>query len=409
MKKLLFFITIFGVVIFLSCHKESPNEPPQVTIQPQVDIPWPSLANSPWPIAQGDVQCTGRGKFKGPREGIVSWTYSKDGYRNQMSGTVIGEQGTIYFTAKPEASRESNRYLHALNPDGTLKWKVKLEGSEASTPMIGAGEVIYVGAVTGPFYAINSDGTIKWKYYPAALNYYFSPTIGLDGTIYFIDVDGMLYALSPDGMLKWTSRGKNGFYGHMAIIAISTDGSILYIPGLDETINAISAETGTVLWQHPVGDKLITSTLVDSDDHIYFIKKDSIGYVICSLNSSGVLRWKGKDRVDSYVSLHMDNQGNIYAFNKDKEILSLDYSGQLRWKRVLAENVVIIPPCLIIGDSEGMIYFALGYGHILAIDQQGNQQFLCQLPDISDGLIMGALSNNGHLYLSGTYQFFCIQ
>ena len=47
--------------------------------------------------------------------------------------------------------------------------------------------------------------------------------------------------------------------------------------------------------------------------------------------------------------------------------------------------------------------------YVIAFDQQGNQVFICELPDISDWLIMGALSEEGNLYVASKYQVYCIK
>jgi len=410
MIRLKFFIVTLSILLLFSCREKSPNEPPDENSHPQVDIPWPSLADSPWPITHGDAQCTGRSKYPGPREGKVCWTYSKDGFSNEISGVVIGEDGTIYFCAKPERSPSLNYYLHALNPDGSLKWKAKLEGIMAWTPMIGAGDVIYVASYAGPFYAFNSDGTVKWTYDTSTIIYTFAPALGLDGTIYFVDVEGMLYALNPDGSLRWSTHGKAGLYMETPnySIAMSPDGSVLYAGGSDNTLNAIDTQTGSVLWQIPTGYPLQTSPLVDCDGNIYFIKEDST-FVIWSVTPEGKFRWKSDVYVDYFVSLHMDKDGNIYAYGGNNKLLSFDYAGNLRWSKVMLDVDISIHQTSIRGDSEGMIYFDYTYRYIVALDQSGNRQFVCELPDMSYGRMMGALSSDGRLYVSGRYKFLCIK
>lgn len=51
MKKILI---IFSLIIGIS------------NAQQQVDIPWQTLADSPWPMIKHDPQLTGRSPYKGP-------------------------------------------------------------------------------------------------------------------------------------------------------------------------------------------------------------------------------------------------------------------------------------------------------------------------------------------------------
>ncbi|HDQ00174.1 MAG TPA: hypothetical protein ENN22_13470 [bacterium] len=411
MKKNTYIFWLLILLLPFYCQKENSTEPePGNGSHPQVDIPWPSLAESPWPSTHGDMQCTGRSRYEGPREGKVGWTYFNDGIFNEISGVVIGEDGTIYFCAKPERSPSVNYYLHALNPDGSLKWKKKLEGLMAWTPIIGAGDVIYVAAYGGPFYAFNSDGTVKWTYDTSTIIYTFAPALGLDGTIYFVDVEGTLYALNSDGSLKWTTRGTAGLYMENPnySIAMSPDGGVLYAGGSDNTFNAIDAHTGSVRWQLPTGYILQTSPLVDCSGNIYFIKLDST-FVIWSVTPEGEFRWKSDVYVHHFVSLHIDKDGNIYAYGGKNKLLCFDYAGNLRWSKVMLDADISIHQTSIRGDCKGMIYFDYTYRYIIAMDQSGNRQFICELPDTSYGRIMGAISSDACLYVAGRFEFFCIK
>ena len=407
MKKLIFILTILCLLIMVNCQKKNTNEPPANNIHPQVDIPWPSLADSPWPAPHGDMQCTGRSKFIGPREGVVAWTFTDERYANENSGVVLGSDNTIYFTAQ---KHPYTLYLYAMNPDGSIKWKNELEGQFASTPIIGVGDVIYVLTYYGPIYAFNADGSLRWKFGTSIYSSFtYSPAIGLDGTIYFADADGRFYAINVDGTLKWTNEEKvnpNETLPYSYSLAMSPDGAILYGAALDSTLNAFDAQTGTILWDYPTGSILWTSPMVDAAGNIYFLQHDSTAYNLCSLNAEAELRWENDQKLHYWTSFHIDKDGNIYVCSVDKRILSLDYEGKLRWS---SSQLGSFWPSSIIGDNEGVIYFAHSDRYILALDKEGNQVFECVLPDLSGGLFFGALSSDGHLYLSGKYQFFCIK
>lgn len=123
------------------------------------------------------------------------------------NGPTIGTDGTIYVTSY------DNGYIIAVNPDSTEKWHLNLKGSTGgSWPAIGSDGTIYVSTRkpytlspdTTRFCALNPDGSIKWKIDDIHL---ISPAIGSDGTIYggsWEGGSGKFYAVTSDGNLKWT-------------------------------------------------------------------------------------------------------------------------------------------------------------------------------------------------------------
>jgi len=271
MKRKLLFL-LFCSLPFCACKKKGAIDPlPGNNIHPQIDIPWPSLADSPWPITHGDMQCTGRSKFKGPREGKVVWTFSEEDFIFEESAIVIGEDGTIYFTAIIRRPIRQH-YLYALNPDGTLKWKQKLNDTDAysPTPIIGKEDVIYVIRQDGSYYAFDNDGNLKWKLDTPTSNYIISAGLGLDEVFYYANTRGILYALNKDGTLKWSNDKRSGSYiPYTFSIALSPVGTTLYAAAPDSTINAINATTGKLLWELKLGYNLLySSPMVDSDGNI---------------------------------------------------------------------------------------------------------------------------------------------
>ncbi len=115
----------------------------------------------------------------------LKWAYQTEW--SITSSPAIGSDGTIYVG-------DWDRYLYAINPDGTLKWKYETEDRIHSSPAIGQDGTIYVGSEDGNLYAINPDGTLKWKYKTGDfIN--SSPTLG-NKTVYVGSDDGYLYAIN---------------------------------------------------------------------------------------------------------------------------------------------------------------------------------------------------------------------
>ena len=372
MQKLLFFITIFGVVIFLSCHKESPNEPPQVTIQPQVDIPWPSLANSPWPMFHHDPQSTGRSQYPGPRKGKIKWTFKPGGAI--YSAVVIGTDSTIYFPCEGIG-------LYALYPNGNLKWKLSLPLASDHQPLVAADGTIFL--VTGPsfdshnlnsLYAINPDGSIKNRF-----DFDFAPwsslNIGIDGTLYLTSVSGpQLYAVSQQGTILWSFSLPNGGWGAQNI-TISPDGKILYLFDYVSAyritgLYAVGID-GQLQWHYSIEDDQTTlhSSLVDSDGNIYFGTfgiSDSCGFY--SISSTGRLNWKYDGLIQPEPT--MDLKGHLFfdlALGECK-LTSIDFQGNLRWQTILEDGANL---AAYICDHEGFIYHCAA-NSVNAYDSNGN-------------------------------------
>jgi len=64
------------------------------------------------------------------------------------SSPAIGTEGTIFVGSR-------DRYVYAINPNGTLRWKFLTGGPISSSPAIGqGGSTIYVGSENGALYAI---------------------------------------------------------------------------------------------------------------------------------------------------------------------------------------------------------------------------------------------------------------
>ena len=159
-------------------------------------------------------------------DGSIKWQFQADLY-SYYSSPAIGFDGIAYVNATERATagrRDASKKLYAVNPDGSLKWKISIDGHTqsstaikipfadatlAETPLIGIDGTIYVGG-SESFYAINPDGSIKWE---IPIGVATRPVISTDGTIYYFGTDGHtipyglgygLYAVNPDGSIKWS-------------------------------------------------------------------------------------------------------------------------------------------------------------------------------------------------------------
>lgn len=189
------------------------------------------------------------------------------------SPPIVGLDGAIY-------SGGQGRGLHALTPEGKVKWTYGISFDWIdSPPAIGPDNTIYCVQKSGLVHAINPDGTEKWTY-KTQQEAISSPIIGPDNTLYFIDGTGELFAIAPDGTIAWKLRGLL----EKATPVIDADG-ILYAPAPEGTIVAI--DKGTILWSYEVGSipaadiKLGPDGIMYAfcmDGYLYAIQTESSGY-----------------------------------------------------------------------------------------------------------------------------------
>ncbi|WP_225369715.1 outer membrane protein assembly factor BamB family protein [Methanobrevibacter arboriphilus] len=149
------------------------------------------------------------------RDGQIIFTYDTGSYL--INSPTIGKSGTIYVVSW-------DNKLHALKPDGTLKWIFDAGDSNFGvSPITDENEIIYFTSQNGTLFAVNPNGTLKWKYqlhesyiYNYSSNYVEfrsgNMAIGPDGTVYVINnyregnnniFKTTLLAINNNGTFKW--------------------------------------------------------------------------------------------------------------------------------------------------------------------------------------------------------------
>jgi hypothetical protein len=216
--------------------------------------------------------------------GTLKWKYGTGTYCGGK-GATVGDDGTIYFG-------DLLGYLHAVNPDGTRKWRKDLIANVITSPAITQEGNIIAANYNGYIYSFNPDnGAENWRFYVQEFTWMpCSPVIDKFGIIYFGANNGWFYALNPDGTPRWSFRALDEFFTSPAI---GEDGTIYFcshsvtficklyalepvegnsppeLPNIDgpKTINNFFKFTYT-----------FDTTDPDGDDVSFFIKWDDISY-----------------------------------------------------------------------------------------------------------------------------------
>lgn len=374
------------ILITASCEWTGSVEPNEIPKPPgyQEDIPWPSLADSPWPMSHHDPQSTGRSNLEGPITGSIEWEYSEQ--YEVSTGVVIDTDSIIYTVAVG---------LLALNNSGERKWIIPYGGVNNYTgPLITkAGNIIWKdGSSPSIIYLTSPDGSTLWTFEADGHVSIESINIDKNGNFYFVDDDKKLYALSSNGILLWSIIDERINKWATFHLTFSPDGNTLYIPGYDVTVLALDINEKTILWTY--GDeRLKTNAMVDSDGNVYTLVNSGLK----SLSQDGKLRWEYNFSELQSINDNspcIDKYGNIY-FATDT-LYSVDYKGILRWKKELPRTCDAPLVC----DNNGNVYCGTAQQgvSILAYNSEGVN--LWQI-DQNDQIFVGsspAIDYNDVLY-----------
>ena len=156
------------------------------------------------------------------------------------------------------------------------------------------GKYIFFGAGYGHVYALDmKTGNLVWKQKIGRTGMGGSPCI-IRNTVVFPRSDGFITALNcKTGDVEWETRLVKGYYVHMNMDSLASDGKIISGIGTD-TIYAMNAATGKFLWSKLLKARIdCFNPLAVVDDMIYYIDPVGSGTMcVARKASTGKRFWK---------------------------------------------------------------------------------------------------------------------
>ena len=214
--------------------------------------------------------------------GSILWIL--DGLDRISSSPAIGPDGTIHVAG--------GRHVYAVDPQGEIRWtyETPVRTFTFSSPAVASDGTIYVGGDDDALHAIDRDGSPRWKFKTGDL-IRAPPSIGADGTIYVASYDGRLYAVDPGGSERWSvvvMRTPEGFEGSHAAVdsppSIGPDGAI-YVLG--RGLFAINPG-GSIRWHFDSRTSgYRTTPILGANGNVYF----GSGLAVTALDAQGRLLW----------------------------------------------------------------------------------------------------------------------
>jgi outer membrane protein assembly factor BamB len=188
-------------------------------------------------------------------DGGAPWSYEMDGTGKTGSNAVVGPSGTIYV-----AGRGDDHNLHAVNPNGTEKWKRDLGRATIDPIAIDEEERIYVVTAGGLLAVYDLDNELAWSYQVPSGRSGGGMIIGPDHTVYLGSqalpgdyTSEYLFAVREgkggEGELAW--RTLVGLSSIRTTPALS-EGGTLYVSDYCRWLVAVRASDGDELWSYKI-------------------------------------------------------------------------------------------------------------------------------------------------------------
>ncbi len=308
--------------------------------------------------------------------GDVKWTFDA-GFGEQIYSTpAIGPDGTIYFATADRGN------LHALNPDGSVKWTFQTNEFTRAAPTIGPDGTIYIGTFYGSFFAVSSAGEEKWKLsLGPKWRITHQASLGEKGTVYFRALQyndfepmpGVLYAVNPDGSVKWSKLLENeDGNGTNTAVSIARDG-VIYLP--DFGLQALYPN-GDVKWSAPLEGWIHAPPAIGADGTVYFGAGGSEQpHGFYAFHPDGTEKWRfsefvGYGQYEFHSAPTIGPDGTIYFGYDDGYLYAVNPDGTTKWRLRTNDSDCRSSPTI---AADGTIYVTqTGWTELLAINPDGS-------------------------------------
>lgn len=122
--------------------------------------------------------------------------------------------------------------------------------------------------------------------------------ISANDTVYAYGREGGLYAIDAvTGAQRWAVDLSSGEYSELNRYPTpAMDDGVLYTATFDGVIVALDADSGTLLWQRPIGDQAFTSAPVIADGVLYLVTP--AGTLLALDPATGETLWESSDAIE---------------------------------------------------------------------------------------------------------------
>lgn len=284
--------------------------------------------------------------------GEFKWVYaiSKITYGG---GALVAPDGTIYQCVRDKSIDN----VYAINPDGTKKWSLQLDGPVGAFPALSADGVLYCLTNKSTLYALDaSSGAIKWQ---QSLDGATGSAVAIDkaGNVY-AGTNAAIYAFRPNKEQIWKLEGVN--VTEQATFALKDQ--MLYATLKGGGLVAVDMTNGTKKWTYPKTKGDAYFPIMDKNGNIYFTEKSS--QTVFAVNANGTKIWeKNVGNNLNYSGGALSTDGVLYVGTQsNNKVLGLDITnGNIVFDEAVGQQVMA---AVTIGPDKRLYCGTIGSGEI---------------------------------------------
>ena len=234
--------------------------------------------------------------------GEFKWVFSIDKI-TYGGGALVGPDGTIYQCVRDASIKN----VYAINPNGTQKWSLQLDGPIGAFPALSADGVLYCLTNKSTLYALDvANGAIKWQ---QSLDGTTGSAVAIDrnGHIY-AGTSEAIYAFSANKEELWKLSGVN--VTEQGTFALN--GNTLYATLKSKAgLVAVDITNGTKKWTYPTTGGDAYFPIVDKKGVVYFTEKGS--QTVYAVDADGSKVWVKKVNNNlNYSGAALSTDGVLY-------------------------------------------------------------------------------------------------
>lgn len=256
----------------------------------------------------------------------VKWRFQADS-AYFLHRAAVGADGIVYAS-------DVAGFLYALDSEGGLLWIFgEGDGGGEGPVTLGLdGTIYYTANPLGEIlniHALNPDGTLKWTFNDVGQEMIAGPNVGPDGNLYTAsDIPGLgVYSLTPTGDLRWNIANVSDFGETGSEIVFDANSLYLCPDGICQRISF----DGQQQWELTIGGDTRQATMGPEGN--WYVETSLFGNMrLGAFNENGNQLWSFfEPPTNTLTAPDAGPDGTIYMVRNLIELHAVNPDGTQRW------------------------------------------------------------------------------